>query len=124
MGEKILLVEDHAPSRANLSAYLKQQGYEVAEASDGLEALRLLNRQLIDLLISDWVLPNVHGMNLVTLAHSARPTLPIIVMSGYLSKEVGTVMLEDWAEFVSKPLNLEALANMIKDLLSAQQTIH
>ena len=65
MGEKILIVEDHHGTRRNVSRFLQSQGYWVVEASDGLEALTRLKQGGIDIVISDFVLPKIHGLVLV-----------------------------------------------------------
>ena len=63
MPEKILLVEDHATSRANISRFLRLHSYEVVQVSDGEEA-QLLATERIDLVVSDLALPTIHGLNL------------------------------------------------------------
>ena len=75
MGEKILVVEDHQATRKNVSRFLQSQGYSVSEASDGLEALSRLQKDSIDLVISDFVLPNIHGLALVREIGSRWPRL-------------------------------------------------
>ena len=76
MGETILLVEDHLSSRANISEFLRRKGYKVAEAPDGLEALNLLSRRMIDLMVLDVIIPQIHGLNLLKLVRSNTPALP------------------------------------------------
>jgi DNA-binding response OmpR family regulator len=110
MGEKLLLVEDHEGTRGNVSKFLGSLGYDVIEASDGLAALDILDRQSVDLVISDLVLPNLHGLNLVKEIHSRWPRIAVIVISAYLSEESGKIILEREAEFLAKPFNLQALA--------------
>jgi DNA-binding response OmpR family regulator len=61
MGEKILVVEDHDGTRKNITRFLRSQGYAVVEARDGLEALSQLSEDSIDIVISDFVLPKIHG---------------------------------------------------------------
>jgi DNA-binding NtrC family response regulator len=118
MGETILLVEDHLSSRANISEFLRRKGYKVAEAPDGLEALNLLSRRMIDLMVLDVVIPQIHGLNLLKLVRSNTPALPVIVISAYLSEPVGKVILEGSAEFFSKPLDLQQLSQIIQTLPS------
>ena len=103
MGETILLVEDHLSSRANISEFLRRKGYKVAEAPDGLEALNLLSRRMIDLMVLDVVIPQIHGLNLLKLFRSNTPALPIIVISAYLSEPAGKVILEGSADFSANP---------------------
>jgi two-component system, cell cycle sensor histidine kinase and response regulator CckA len=121
MGEKILLVEDHNATRKNVSRFLQSQGYSVLEASDGLEALRQLKKDSVDIVISDFVLPNIHGLALVREIRSRWPTIGVIVISGYLGQEAGKVILEREAEFVAKPLQLSHLAATVYGVLLKRQ---
>jgi DNA-binding NtrC family response regulator len=117
VAEKILLVEDDSITRKSISDTLRREGYEVTEAKDGAEGLELINRNRFDLVLSDLVLPKMHGLELVELLHSKFPATPTVVMSGYLSKESGTTILEGWAEFIEKPIDSEILLATVKHLL-------
>jgi two-component system, cell cycle sensor histidine kinase and response regulator CckA len=121
MHEKILLVEDHAASRANISRFLQLLSYQVVEASDGEEALRLLGNDSIDLVVSDLALPTIHGLNLTQEIHSQWPKVPVIIISGFVSDEAGKFILNGKAEFLAKPLNLSVLASKVQDLLAGRQ---
>jgi CheY-like chemotaxis protein len=89
MGEKILIVEDHPATRKNVSRFLHSQGYSVFEASGGLEALNRLNEDSMDIVISDLVLPKIHGLTLVREIRSRWPAIGVIIMSAYLGQEAG-----------------------------------
>jgi two-component system, cell cycle sensor histidine kinase and response regulator CckA len=117
MGEKILVVEDHYGTRKNVSRFLQSQGYSVIEASDGLEALNRLNQDGVDIVVSDFVLPKIHGLALVREIRSRWPAIGVIIMSAYLGEEAGKVILEREAEFVSKPLELSHLAAKVYGVL-------
>lgn len=94
MSEKILIVEDHHATRKNVSRFLQSQGYSVLEASDGYEALNRLNEDSVDIVISDFVLPKIHGLALVREIRSRWPAIGVIIMSAYLGQEAGKVILE------------------------------
>ncbi|MBI3964786.1 MAG: PAS domain S-box protein [Chloroflexi bacterium] len=83
--ETILIVEDHASVRALTRRLLSARGYRVLEASDGVEALRLLRtyRGPIDLVITDIVMPEMPGVGLANRLATLRPDLPVILVSGY-----------------------------------------
>lgn len=118
MGEEsILLVEDDSITRASICELLRSEGYRVTEAKDGAEALGLLKRECFDLVISDFVLPKVHGFKLVELLQSTSSGTPVIVMSGYLSQESGATILEGWAEFMEKPIEPDVLLAAVRHLL-------
>jgi DNA-binding NtrC family response regulator len=121
MHEKILLVEDHAASRTNISRFLQLLSYQVVEACDGEEALKLLRNDTIDLVISDLALPTIHGLNLTDQIHSKWPKVPVIIISAFMSDEAGKVILNGKAEFLAKPLDLSVLASKVQDLLLASR---
>jgi two-component system, cell cycle sensor histidine kinase and response regulator CckA len=124
MGEKILIVEDHHATRKNVSRFLQSQGYSVLEASDGLEALSRLDQDSVDIVISDFVLPKLHGLGLVGEIRSRWPAISVIIMSAYLSQEAGQVILEREAEFLAKPLQLNQLAAKVYGALLRKQMNH
>jgi DNA-binding response OmpR family regulator len=120
MHEKILLVEDHAPSRNNISRFLRLHSYQVVEASDGEEAMRLLGNDTIDLVVSDLALPTIHGLNLTHQIHSKWPKIPVLIISAFISDEAGKLILDGKADFLAKPLELTVLASKVQDLLLAR----
>jgi diguanylate cyclase (GGDEF)-like protein len=71
---KILIADDDLTSRLLLGATLKKLGHEVTVTSDGEEAWDAMNREHFPLLISDWMMPNVDGLELCRLVRAARPT--------------------------------------------------
>lgn len=89
----ILLVEDDATSRISFRRTLRSFGYEVYEAIDGTEAIALLEQHSseVDLVITDMVLPKLNGLNLVLNIQRRWPKMPVVLVSGYLSKEGGRV---------------------------------
>ena len=120
MAEKILLVEDHAASRANISRFLRLHSYQVVEVSDGEEALKLLATETIDLVVSDLALPTIHGLNLTQQIKSKWPNVPVIIISGFMSDEAGRLILDGKGEFLAKPLDLTVLASKVHQLLGSR----
>jgi len=120
----ILLVEDESLSRRAFAQILRSEGYQVAEAQNGVEALEVLNtgtevltKKAFDLVITDLVLPGLHGVNLIHQIRARWPNMPIIVTSGYLSDGPGKVILEGFAEFIQKPIDPAALIAAVRRLL-------
>lgn len=123
----ILFVEDESLSRRAFAQILRAKGYQVAEAQNGVEALEVLNtgtkvftKKAFDLVITDLVLPGLHGVNLIHQIRARWPKMPIIVTSGYLSDGPGKVILEGFAEFIQKPIDPTALIAAIRRLLPAK----
>jgi len=120
----ILFVEDESLSRRAFAQILRSKGYQVAEAQNGVEALEVLNtgtevltKKAFDLVITDLVLPGLHGVNLIHQIRARWPNMPIIVTSGYLSDGPGKVILEGFAEFIQKPIDPAALIAAVGRLL-------
>ena len=120
----ILFVEDESLSRRAFAQILRSKGYQVAEAQNGVEALEVLNtgtevltKKAFDLVITDLVLPGLHGVNLIHQIRARWPNMPIIVTSGYLSDGPGKVILEGFAEFIQKPIDPAVLIAAVRRLL-------
>jgi two-component system, cell cycle sensor histidine kinase and response regulator CckA len=119
-GERILVVEDEETVRTLAKRILAQGGYEVSVASGGGEALVLLQdpTQEFDLLISDVVMPEMRGVELVRRAQELRPELPVLMMSGYttpLAEEDRRAMAE--APLLEKPFSRRDLLGEVRALL-------
>ena len=116
----ILFVEDDSLSRRAFAQILRAEGYQVAEAENGVEALEILAKKAFGLVITDLVLPKLHGFDLVHQIRAKWPKMPIIVISGYLSNGAGKIILEGFAEFIEKPINPAALIGAVRRLLPAK----
>ena len=119
--ETILLVEDAPAVRVLARDVLKAQGYTVVEAQHGREALRIAEQYAgpIHLLLTDVVMPEMNGRDLVEQLAPLRPSMAIIYMSGYTD----TVVvhhggLDPGAAFLQKPFTPSALLGKIRQLLA------
>ncbi|MEP6538704.1 MAG: SpoIIE family protein phosphatase [Bryobacteraceae bacterium] len=109
---KILLVDDDPSARSIPALLLRKWGYDVVEASDGQEALEILARQPIGLVISDWVMPNVSGIDLCRKIR-ARELDRYIYMILCTSKGEKADLIEGMEagadDFLVKPVNKEEM---------------
>jgi CheY-like chemotaxis protein len=81
-------VDDEDLVRMSTADMLMDLGYEVAEASSGEEALRLIDTGLRpDLLVTDHLMPGMNGAELARLVTSRSPGLPVLIVSGYAEAE-------------------------------------
>jgi two-component system cell cycle sensor histidine kinase/response regulator CckA len=115
----VLLVEDEDAVRLFGSRALKNQGYNVIEARSAetaLEALRVTPQ--IDVLVTDVVMPGMDGATLARRVRQERPTIQVILMSGY-SEDVAPekVAGEDDMFFLPKPFSLKQLASLVKEAM-------
>lgn len=117
MAAKILIVEDEIVIRKNLCAFLRKEGYEVTEARDGADAVELLSTDQFDLLITDFVMPNLDGPELVEHVSSRFSSIPVILVSGFVAIKSAKKNFAGKAEFLEKPIALEDLLSVVKRLL-------
>ncbi|MGA2387410.1 MAG: ATP-binding protein [Candidatus Sulfotelmatobacter sp.] len=121
--ETILLVEDEIGIRDLASTFLQGRGYKVLTAADGNDALRIAegHEDLIHLLVTDIVMPNVGGSELAKRLRQVRPQIKVLFMSGYPDhptlpdKSIGTQ-----ATVMQKPFSLDTLACKVRSLLDLQ----
>lgn len=116
----ILLVEDEEAVRAFAVRALESRGYVVHEASDGAEALELMEDFVgeIDLVVSDVVMPEMDGPTLLGELRKIRPELKVIFMSGYAEEAFRkNLPRNEKFGFLPKPFSLKQLATTIKETL-------
>jgi signal transduction histidine kinase len=104
--ETVLVVEDDDDVRAYTVAILRELGYRVVEAQDGVSAIRLLERDdfAVDLLLSDVVMPKMSGQELAERARALQPALKILFTSGYTRDAImKDGRLEPGLDLLSKP---------------------
>src|SRR5215813_11182386 len=109
----ILLVDDEERYRELIARVLTKAGYEVVEASDGIEALSLLEKSKIDLVLSDILMPALNGYALVARLRAKWPSMPVILTTGFLPPDAAKTMLNGSVDFIPKPINAETLIDMI-----------
>ena len=113
----ILLVEDNAAIRELIGMMLDDEGLRVIEAGSGHQALTHAHGALPDLVITDWTLPDLSGVDLVRrLRATLRPKTPILVLSGALDAssavEVGATA------YLPKPFEPDELIGCVRRLLA------
>lgn len=118
----ILLIDDEDLLREGLSELLGMSDHTVIEARDGVEALELFDRQKIDLVISDVVMPRMDGVDLVTRLRESHPNLPILTISGgsrVVNARFGldSALLMGASDSLTKPFNARQLFEKIEQLL-------
>jgi PAS domain S-box-containing protein len=119
----ILLVEDEPSLRRVAQRILVDAGYKVIAAADGSEALAAAGDRLheIDLLLSDVIMPQMSGPQLVEELCSARPNLPVLFMSGFAAPllGVGGHVSED-VELIDKPFSAPTLLAKVGEVLARE----
>jgi CheY-like chemotaxis protein len=121
----VLLVEDEPEVRKVIRMQLTSLGHPVIEASNGVEALTLLESvDDIAVLVSDMVMPGgIGGRELARRAHAVRPRLPILLITGYASEGLNTESGPPDVPVLRKPFDPPALAEALASLLNADATL-
>ena len=118
---KILVVDDFATMRKVIRNLLKQVGYEnIVEAEDGVLALRVLKSQKIDLVISDWNMPNMTGLELLKAVRAdedLKTTPFLMVTAEALQDNVIAAVKAGVSNYIVKPFTAEVLNEKITKIL-------
>jgi two-component system, cell cycle sensor histidine kinase and response regulator CckA len=121
--ETILLVEDEQSVRELTGKFLKEFGYRVLEAHNGIEAIRLAKstRQPIHLVLTDVVMPEMNGPELAKQLALHRPKTRVLFMSGYSGESDPRGLLHRDEAFVAKPFTKETLGRKIRAVLDQEK---
>ena len=122
--ETILLVEDEAALRNVCRVYLESKGYTVLEAGNSKEAMKICQShdRPIHVLITDIVMPGMGGLELAKSALELRPTLSVVLVSGYTDRPLDREAI-GFGKFLQKPFSFDALARTVRSLLDKNREI-
>ena len=124
--KKILIIEDEAAIRRVLKKIISEEneGYEVAEASDGLGGLEMILKNDYDLVLCDIKMPKMDGVEVLEKVKKVKPEIPIVMISGHgdLDTAVNTMRLGAF-DYISKPPDLNRLLNTVRNALDKKELI-
>jgi DNA-binding NtrC family response regulator len=107
--------------RLVLTAMLKKEGYEIASAADGNEALSILKSGPIDVVITDLKMPNVDGMELLNHMNDKHPAIPVIIITAHGTVATAVEALKKGAlDYITKPFDLDELKNVISKAMKTR----
>ena len=107
---RVLVVDDEEAIRDLLSKMLELADYEVESAADGPGALDQLKRDAYDLMFVDLKMPGMDGLALIRQARAMKPTLPVIVITGYSSEASAIEALNlGVSAYITKPFRVPQL---------------
>jgi DNA-binding NtrC family response regulator len=120
----ILVVDDEQSQRLILSGYLKQKGYNIFEASSGAEALKITDSNLIDIVLSDFRMPDMNGIELLMKLKDKNPEIAVVIITAFGTIENAVKAMKEGAfDYLTKPVNLDDLEFIIKRISERQQLI-
>jgi putative nucleotidyltransferase with HDIG domain len=112
--ERILIVDDDPGIRDTLSTILTEQGFETLTAEDGVEACALLNSGHLLCVLTDIMMPNMTGIELIKKIKEKDISLPVIVITGHASIEMAIdAMKQGASDFITKPFKIKQIQYII-----------
>ncbi len=120
----ILVVDDEENTRIGLSRLLRQEGFIVELAGNGLEALEVLKRQRISLVITDINMPDMNGMSFLRELHRVYPSVGVIMITAFGGVESYMEAMDLGAiEYLHKPLRYDDLRTVMKKVFDRGEAV-
>jgi len=117
----ILIVEDEAKMRRLLELNLGEEGWAAFSAGDAEEGLKILGREAVDLVLTDFKLPGMNGLEFLQAIRRANGEVPVVLMTAYGSVESAVEAMRNGASnYVLKPFSLEELKLVIRKELDVR----
>lgn len=116
--DRILVVDDELNMLGLFKKVLEKEGYEVVTVSSGEEAVKKLDTEWFDLLISDLKMPGLSGLELLKKIKSMVPTLPCILLTAYGTIDSAVAAMKEGAyDYLTKPINNDEIKLMVRKAL-------
>ena len=118
MKEHILLIDDDPNVLGVMSEALTQAGYAPRATRSSEEALDLLKRESFDLVVSDVVMPGLHGIQLLDAARQLNPAIKVLFVTGYANREIVKEGFDKGAcGFLEKPFSLKEFWSAVQAVI-------
>ena len=123
--DKVLIVDDDAQLLTIITDTLKKYSnkFELITAKDGLEAIKVMRKQPVSLVVTDLKMPNVNGLVLLAYMSKNFPTIPCIIMTGYGTPFLKKRMEEEALHYLEKPFKVTDLARSIISVLGQEEIL-
>jgi CheY-like chemotaxis protein len=115
----VLLVEDEPGTLTTVALLLEMSGFRVTQASNGERALQQLARERPDIVLTDFMMPHVNGLELIQAMRGqpALAAIPVILTSAALPADIEPSKVAQG--FITKPYRIEAVIQLIESILAA-----
>ncbi len=114
----ILIIDDEKSMRDFLSIMLKKEGYDVVSAETGADALRALQNEIFDLVISDVKMPGMNGIDVLKAVKEASPETVVIMITAYATAETAVEAMKLGAyDYITKPFKVDEIKLIIQKAL-------
>ncbi len=118
----ILIVDDEQSMRDFLAIMLRKEGYDIMTAEDGKEALKAVEQDIYDLVITDIKMPGIDGLEVLRHVKRLSPTTFVMVITAYSSTEDAVLAMKEGAlDYITKPFEIEKIKLVIKNALDRKK---
>jgi len=120
--DKILIIDDESSVREAMKDILGDEGYEIFEAPDGIEGLRLMKTEPVDLVFLDIWLPHMGGIDVLKHIREDFPETSVIIISGHANVDLAVKAIKIGAfDFLEKPLDLTRVLTLTRNSLELEK---
>ena len=121
-GATILVIDDEVVQREALSGHLRKAGHEVLEAADGRAGVDVLRGNLVDLVVTDYRMPELDGMGVLREARDMNPHVEVVMVTAYGTVAGAVDALREGAcHYLEKPLDLDDLDRVLTEALERRR---
>ncbi len=121
---KILIIDDEPAQVQALTGFLKKKGFDVEKASAGQDGLKIIEKKPIDLVITDFKMPDIDGIEVLKRAKAINPEVDVIMMTAFGSIESAIEAMRAGAiDYLTKPVDLDQLEILINKALEHKQLV-
>ena len=116
--ESLLVVEDEDLARKNLVHILNREGYDVIGVDSGEKAVALLKQRPFDLVITDFKMGRVDGLQVLEKSKAMQPLIEVIIITGYATVDVAVKSMKDGAfYYIAKPYKIDQVRKVVSEAL-------
>jgi len=121
---KILIAEDEKTQRDLLEGFLKKEGFSVQAVANGREALQKLEGNFFDMILIDYKMPELDGLQTLREIRKLYPDLPVVMMTAYGTVETAVASMKEGAlDYLTKPIDLDELLLMLQKVIERSYLI-
>ena len=114
----ILIIDDEETQRSILKGYLEKKGYKIYSASSGTEGIDLIRRNMIDIVLSDYKMPDKTGLEVLETVKEINPEISFVILTAYGTIENAVKAMRLGAfDYISKPVDLDELDLLLERII-------
>lgn len=114
----ILIIDDEEAQRNILKGYLEKRGYKIYSASSGLEGIELVRKNIVDIVLSDYKMPDKTGLEVLETVKEINPEISFVILTAYGTVENAVKAIRLGAfDYISKPVDLDELDLLLERII-------